>query len=291
MLIWKAHSRKIDVLAFSPCGRLLALGGPNLACRLLDPLTGQRLWTVRTRCDFARSLGFAPDGAVLCRGNGLSVRSAHDGRELRRCGQWCRVFAWNRDGRTAFLADVKAGDVIRRYDLKTGKLRGQIALNSGPINRIAVSPDCQWLATVGYRRFNLVRLRAERFEVAATVAQRAFSSGVSALAFSPCGSSVVWTAGRTLFVWDVRRGRELKRLPLDANKPFSDVAFTPDGQQLITVGKDGITRIWNTRSWQCERWYGWKLGPLCAVAVAADGRLAAVGGERGSIVVWDLDRS
>lgn len=287
MLIWKAHSRKIDALAFSPCGHRLALGGPNLACRLIDPLTGQRLWSVRTRCDFALSVGFTPEGAILCRSNGLSVRSARDGRELRKCGQWCRAFACSRDGRSAFLADVKMRDVIRCYDLKTGKCRGEIALNTGLINRIAVSPDHKWLAAVGCRRFNLVRIRGDRFDVAESVAQRSLSSGVYALAFSPCGHRVVFSAGRVLWVWDTRRGRELKRLSLDA-KPFYDAAFTPNGERLITVSKDGIVRIWNTHSWQCEECYAWKVGPLCAVAVAPDGHHVAVAGDSGCIVVWDF---
>ena len=79
MLTWDAYpGKKLDALAFSPCGRALALGGRNLACRLIDAGTGSPLWTVRARCDFTLSLGFAPDGSVLCRGAGLSTARRWD---------------------------------------------------------------------------------------------------------------------------------------------------------------------------------------------------------------------
>ena len=42
MLTWNAYAgKKLDALAFSPCGRALALGGRNLACRLIDSNSGR----------------------------------------------------------------------------------------------------------------------------------------------------------------------------------------------------------------------------------------------------------
>lgn len=286
MLVWQAYSRMIDALTFSPCGRRLAVGGRNLACRLIDPACGTRLWTVRTRCDFSLSLAFAPDGSVLCRGGGLSTRAAKDGKELRKCGDWCRAFGSTADGRTAFLADVKHRDVIRGYDVRSGKRRAEVELEAGSIKRVVTSPDRKWVAVAGCRRFNL--LKADTLEVVASEAQRALSCGEFAVAFSPCGRKLIYTAGRTLFAWDMRTAREVTRVHLDA-RHFVDAAFTADGRRLITVNKEGSARVWDASAWECENCFAWDIGPLRAVAVSADGHRAAAAGDSGRVVVWDLD--
>ena len=286
MLIWKAHARPIDALAFSPDGRTLALAGSYLACRLVDATTGQRSWAVESVSAFGLSLAFTPKGEVLCRKVGLSVRAADDGTERRNTGDWCQSFGLAPDGRTAYVADGTAEDSIRRYDLKTGRSRRAVELESGAINRIAVSADGTLVAAVGCKRFYL--LRADTFEVVASVAERTLSNGAFALAFHPSGKSLVFTAGRTLFVWDVIAARETALVQLNA-KYFMDAAFTPDGSRLLTVSKEGSVRVWDAATWQCERSFEWDVGPLRAVAVAPDGTRAAVAGDTGRVVVWDLD--
>lgn len=276
----------IDALAFSPDGGTLAVSGCNLACRLLDSATGERLWTVRTRCGFGRSVAFTPDGSVLCRGAALSTRSAADGTEMRKCGGWCRAFGTTRDGRTAFVADVKYRDIIRGYDVSSGKRRAEVELETGTINRIVASPDRKRVAVVGCRRFHL--LASDTLAILASDTQRSLANGAFALAFSPCGRTLIYTAGRTLFVWDVAKARETKRFHLDT-KPFRDAVFTPCGRRLITASTDGTARVWDTADWTCERTLAWKVGPLCAVAISPDGHRAACGSDTGRVVVWDLE--
>jgi len=224
---------------------------------------------------------------VLCRQGGVSVLAATDGAEVGSHGSWCQSFALSPDLRTAFVADGGSQDLLRRYDLESGEVRGEVELESGAINRVAVSPDGTLLAAVGCKRFQL--LAADTFEVLATDAQRALSSGAFALAFSPCGRSLVYSAGRVLFVWDVPTAREVTRLQL-GSKYFMDAAFTPDGAPAhhgeqgrrgphvghCDMGVRAVIRV--GRRAACARW-----------AIAPDGARAAVAGDSGRVVVWDLD--
>lgn len=286
MLVWKAHKRMIDALAFSPDGRALAVAGYYLAGRLIDAATGERLWAAESGSAFGLSLAFTPDGEVLCRDTGMSIRAAKDGKERHNTGDWCQSFGLAVDGRTAFVGQGSADDVIHQYDLKTGRSLRSVVFESGAVNRIAASSDGKLVACVGCKRFFL--LRADTFEVVASAAERALSNGAFALAFHPDGKSLVFSAGRTLFVWNAVAARETNRLQL-GSKYFMDAAFTPDGRRLLTVSKEGAVRVWDAATWQCERSFEWDAGPLRAVAVAPDGTRAAVAGDEGRVVVWDLE--
>jgi WD40 repeat protein len=285
MLIWKAYSRMIDALAFGPDGRTLALAGCYLACRLIDATSGRRLWTAESGSAFGLSVAFGHDGSVLCRNGGVSIRAAPDGTERRNLGQWCQSFGRTPDGRTAFVADGGYQDLIRKYDIATGKVICEVPLEAGAINRVAVSPDGKFLALVGCKRFCLLTAAGD---VIASVAERALSNGAFALAFAPDSRALVFSAGRTLFAWDAVAARETGRVRL-ASKHFMDAAFTADGRRLITVSKEGAARLWDPATWTCERSFAWDIGPLRAVAVAPDGTRAAVAGDQGRVVVWDLE--
>ncbi len=62
-----------------------------------------------------------------------------------------------------------------------------------------------------------------------------------------------------------------------------DVAFTPDGKQLLTVSYDKTVRLWDLKSGESIRTYRTPIGPgsnglLIALALAPDGETIAVGG-------------
>lgn len=286
MLVWKPYSRTLDALAFSPCGRALAVSGYCLACRAIDAYTGARLWSLYSSSAFGLSLAYAGPERLVCRPRGVSVRDAADGTEVRTFANWCQSFALAPCGRFAFVADGGYQDAIRRYGPDPDEPPAEARLESGAINRLAVSPDGAWLAAVGCKRFYL--LRADTLEVVASSAHRALSSGAFALAFAPSGRALVYSAGRELFVWGVAEGRATHRRQLDT-KHFMDAAFAPNGRSLLTVSKEGSVRVWDAESWECVRAYEWEVGPLRAVGVSPDGTRAAAAGNSGRVVIWDLD--
>lgn len=91
-------------------------------------------------------------------------------------------------------------------------------------------------------------------------------------------------------VWDLQTGRAASEPlphPGDFHGIFA-VAFSPDGQQLLSGNKDGRARLWN-----------WKAGTMACpplqhadevvdVAFTADGRHALTGVRNGHARLWDL---
>jgi WD40 repeat protein len=79
------------------------------------------------------------------------------------------------------------------------------------------------------------------------------------------------------------------RLTLAHPKQVNAVAFTPDGRRMLTTCTDKLVRVWDAATCQLVTSYDWNVGVTNAIAVAPDGLTAAVSGQSGRVVLFDLD--
>ena len=70
--------------------------------------------------------------------------------------------------------------------------------------------------------------------------------------------------------------------------PIMAMAFTPDGQRLLSGGWDQNVRVWDPYVATPVATYDWQRGKVHHIAVAPDGMTAAAACDKG-IVLWDLD--
>ncbi len=108
-----------------------------------------------------------------------------------------------------------------------------------------------------------------------------------AMVAAPDGSMVVCFKDSSLYAW--RPGEEIQKVRTGTLKYYRALAFHPDCRHLLAGNNDTTARLIDTHTWQIVRQYAWDIGRLSAVAVSPDGTLAAAGGTRGRVVVWDLD--
>ncbi len=112
------------------------------------------------------------------------------------------------------------------------------------------------------------------------------------LQFSPDGQQLVGFNDMTLLVWPVPAPGPLgtpKLIRNDTRKQFTALAYHPSGRQLYAASNDEAVHVFDTTHWERVRRFSWGMGRLKSVAISPDGTLAGAGGDRGDVVIWDVD--
>jgi len=66
------------------------------------------------------------------------------------------------------------------------------------------------------------------------------------------------------------------------------LAFTPNGQSLISAGRDQIIRLWDLGRGKLESTLSGHAGAIFCLALSSDGRMLASGGEEAQVRLWDI---
>lgn len=233
-----AHGGKATALAFSPDGKLLALGGEDgTVCIKATDTWVNRSLLVGNIGDIV-TVAFSPDGRLLATTRGdhtLCLWDAHSGAALRRISpaSGTRSIAFSPDGR--LLAAPGPDHTVQLWDAATGAVIHTLSGHRGTVESLVFAPDGTILASGGgdgLIKFWDTRTWQERKTMAAGAGR------VSSLAVSP-DSTLVASAhdDGAVRLWQVRTGRLLRTLK-DSRGLIGAVAFSPDGAALIAGDRD-----------------------------------------------------
>ena len=250
------HTEPVKQISFNADGSLLAIVSQDGLVKVWDTATGEATLTFVSN-ELTRGAVFDPDGRYLATGN---------------------------DGGLVQIWDITpAGE--KEWLTLTG--------HDGAVNRATYSPDGAQLATVSSDE--TVKLwDAASGELLATLAEH--SGDVRAVTFCPDGSCLVTASNdETIKLWDLDTGHEMSTLNAYADLPMNpipennvlDLAFTPDGSRLVSVGMDNEPEVWDTATGERlmlleGHWYN-----VVSTAVSSDGRLIATTSPDGMMIIWD----
>ncbi len=254
--------------AVAPSGKFLALERPNAtkAFQLRDIVTGQTLRTLQGTEKLRPWVEF----------------------ELNRITpNERRLVATSEEDMTILVWDEAGGAVVHRLK----------PLEEHRVTRLAVSPDCRWLASCSSRSSDDKDVTIRLWDL--NTGQEAKGpphqlTSIWDLAFSPDGShlaaggvEVSKSPSGRVQVWEVPAGKTLLTVNTQT-KGVNRVAFSPDGRTLATGCWDGDLKLWEMATGgERQRFLGHE-GTIDALAFAPDGQSLAAASADAPVFLWDV---
>jgi WD40 repeat protein len=323
----KREGIPLTFLQVSPDGKVLATGGFDGLVRFWDMATGDELRPpLQAHSESVVSAAFSADGQVLAtasldqtiklwefatrhelgtlKGHDSGVWSAAfsaDGRRLASGGLDQTVRLWNTARRPVkrALSDLPDGPVVWSPDSKllAGYSQDQTVRlwDAATVETRAVLPGACAVLAFGDHGKAVVTTVADGslnyYDVATGKVTRegpkALTTEWNSMVVSPDGRTVALTGESPIIqLWDIGSGK-INRLTGGTRTPKT-VAFSSDGQTLISGSLAGILDIWDVARSQCVASIAAHSARVASVAISPDGAMAASGSTDTTIKLWNL---
>ncbi len=280
-------------LAWSPDGRFLASGTFGSTVRFFDT---QNLETQRSdKLNVAdtlsglsgpvRSIAWSPDGRILALGMANQEGKPIQGdvilwdvnnrkilvHPLPENNQPVRTVTFDPAGKT--LAIGRDDGSIVLWDVSSQQILGiPFIAHQHRVMSIAFSPDGRYLISGGYE---------------GTIAVWNLQAPTKAIAVSPKGDLLATSQGAAISLWDLASDRST---PVKILSGHTDdvlaLAFSPDGNTLVSSGKDNIINYWDAYLTQLRKSVPTKSN-VPTLQFSPDGSTLALAGENGRVQLYD----
>jgi hypothetical protein len=268
-------------VAFSPDGRILAVGDSDGDVGWWDVATGQRTGTLAEGAPVT-SVVFSPSGRILAVGDSGGDVGWWDVATGRRIGlplaEGAPVTSVVFSPSGQILAVGDSGGDVGLWDVATGQRTVTLA-EGAPVTSVVFSPSGQILA-VGSINGDVGLWEAVTGRRAAILAE---GNVVTSAGFSSDGQILaVGDSGGDVGLWDVATGQRTGTLA--DGDPVESVTFIPRSSALVTGDSLGNAGIWNAASRQQSANLT-EGGAVTGLAYSSHDQVLAIGDSNGGTVL------
>ncbi|HMQ63284.1 MAG TPA: hypothetical protein PKE06_21550, partial [Flavilitoribacter sp.] len=287
--IFHGHNATVSSVAFSPDGTSILTGSFDKTARLWN-IKDQSFKSFAGHEEGVTSVAFSPDGKSILTGSEDKTVRLWNIKD-----QSFISFAGHEKGVTsvAFSPDGKY-ILTSSYDhtARLWSIKDQSFISFAGHEKVATpavfSQDGQSILTGSRDRgalwWNITgHLRSSY--------AREYPSMVSAVAFSPNGDSILAHDFSTALLWKIKSSSSLpfeNFLPFEGHKhAITYLAFSPDGQSILTGSRDRTARLWNIKDQSFISFEGHE-GPVNTVAFSPDGQYILTGSGDKIARLWKI---
>jgi WD40 repeat protein len=305
--VFRGCVQPVRDVAFAPDGKRVLTSAGRMAV-LWDLGQGRRagvlaghgdpVTTVQFDGDGRRVLTLAREGYYSLSGGGRAILwdllSGYELYSFKRAEGRVYAAVLSPDGHKVAVAigffRDKPGELLL-FSADTGKLLRTLETRPGHFDSVSFSPDSKRILA-GVHRFAEMAVvwDAETGKQLRTFTFKGYSTDERTGGFSPGGKTLVIGGDfGEATLWDAATGRQLHSLRIPGS--LADLAFTPDGRYLITVGDYGDISplIWDVASGRPLRALSGHAANVTSVAFSPDGRQVLTGSLDGTARLWDFE--
>jgi WD40 repeat protein len=317
--VLQGHLGVVYSLAFAPDSKSLASGASDCTVRLwhLDGARPFERTVTRGHWCHAYTMAFAPDGRTLASGGADGTIRLWDlgttepkeaATVLKPAASSVLSLDWSPDAKT--LVSSHYDKTVRLWNVAGKRQVRQLQGHKHPVWSVAFSPNGRQVVTAS------ARLRDDGqywtvgeeeslclWDVASGQEVRRFGKykePVRSVAFSPDGRRILSGSVReevrlgglvpvdcSVRMWDPTSGKELARMDKHT-RPISAVAFTADGQRVLSTALDRTVLQWDPDKPDAPAALPGVDDYMASLAVAPDGQTLAGMGASGKLFLWDV---
>ncbi|MCC5634956.1 NACHT domain-containing protein [Nostoc sp. CHAB 5844] len=276
-------------IAFSPNGKLLAMGDTNGEIRLYQVTDGQQVLTFQGHTNWVPSLAFSPDGSILASSSSdhtVKLWNATTGQCLQTLqGHEHEVWtvAFSPDANT--LVSGSNDHTIKLWSVSTGQCLQTFKGHTSWIVCAIFTLDGQTL--VSGSDDDTIRL----WDISTGKCLKILwghRDGIRSLTISPDGQTIASSSDdQTVKLWHIKTGECLKTLQGHHAAVWS-VAIHPQGNLIASGSLDHTVRLWDFHTGQCLKILQGHSTLVFSVVFSPQGDLLASGSDDQMMKLWDV---